>query len=147
MRLALIVCMNILAANVAFANEGVANYCAAFARDDADRTTTQKQDWQKRYDSALQTCTEQFSAVTTAPAPTRKKAVKVVTKPTPVPAKPEKKTAPAPSPPAPVKIRLLKEGTPEWQAYCKSKYVSFNVETGNYLSKTGIERKCLVTAD
>ena len=39
------------------------------------------------------------------------------------------------------------QGSPEWAAYCKKKYVSFNEAKGSYLSKTGIERKCLVTAD
>jgi BA14K-like protein len=41
----------------------------------------------------------------------------------------------------------LQPGSPAWVDYCKRKYVSFNEAKGIYLSKTGIERKCLVTAD
>jgi BA14K-like protein len=128
----------------------VADYCAAFARDHADQRAREKLIWQKHYDNALQTCGEQFSsqepmAVVKKP---KKQAVKVVPdKPKPV-AKAKPAVEPlAPEPKKVASIPNLKSGSPEWVKYCKNKYVSFNEAKGTYLSKTGIERKCLVTAD
>jgi hypothetical protein len=128
----------------------VADYCAAFARDHADKGVREKPIWQKRYDNALQTCGEQFSlqeAVTVTKQP-KKQALKVAEeKPEPIA---KEKTLAVPELPKPKKLASLpnlKAGSPEWVDYCKNKYVSFNEAKGTYLSKTGIERKCLVTAD
>jgi BA14K-like protein len=128
----------------------VADYCAAYARDHADQGAREKLIWQKRYDNALQTCGEQFSLkepVAIAKKP-KKPTVKVVAeKPKPVAVD---ETPVVPDEPKPQKVAAipnLEAGSPEWITYCKNKYVSFNEEKGTYLSKTGIERKCLVTAD
>jgi BA14K-like protein len=128
----------------------VADYCAAYARDHADQGAREKLIWQKRYDNALQTCGEQFSfqepiAVIKKP---KKQVVKAVAeKPKPVLKTKPPSEAPAPQPKKVASIPKLKTGSPEWMKYCKTKYVSFNEAKGTYLSKTGIERKCLVTAD
>jgi cell division septation protein DedD len=132
------------------AKADVADYCAAYARDHADQGAREKPIWQKRYDNALQTCGEQFSLK--EPVAIAKKPVKpvikvVAEKPKPV----EKSETPVePDTAKPKKVAAipnLEAGSPEWVTYCKNKYVSFNEEKGTYLSKTGIERKCLVTAD
>jgi BA14K-like protein len=128
----------------------VADYCAAYARDQADKGVKEKLIWQKRYDNALQTCGEQFSLQEPA-AVAKKPKVNVVKV---APEKPklvvEEKATVEPAAPKPKKLASLpqlKAGSPEWVEYCKNKYVSFNEAKGTYLSKTGVERKCLVTAD
>jgi BA14K-like protein len=128
----------------------VADYCAAYARDHADQGVREKLIWQKRYDNALQTCGEQYSlqepaAIVKKP---RKPTVKVVTeKPKPIEKVKPSVEPEAPEPKKVASIPNLKTGSPEWVKYCKKKYVSFNEAKGTYQSKTGIERKCLVTAD
>ena len=128
----------------------VADYCAAYARDHADQGAREKLIWQKRYDNALQTCGEQFSLK--EPVALEKKSKKpgvklVAEKPKPV-AKAKVDAAPeTPQVQKVASIPKLEPGTPEWIKYCKEKYVSFDEAKGTYLSKTGVERKCLVTAD
>ena len=41
----------------------------------------------------------------------------------------------------------LAPGSAAWLDYCERKYTSFNRAKGTYLSKTGVERKCLITTD
>ena len=134
------------------AQAGVADYCAAYARDFADKVPQQEPQWQHRYDNAEQSCLFRF-AVETNPVVKEKAKAKVVVA--------SKATAPAPRPkakpvvetPAEPEQKVAKAkpnlvpGTPEWVAYCKNKYVSFNEAKGTYQSRTGVERKCLVTAD
>lgn len=152
MRLVSVVCIMCAAAIPATAD--VADYCAAYARDHADQGPREKRIWQKRYDNALNTCGEQFSLqepATVAKKPQKPVVKKVVEKPKPVAksvAKPEPQPEPAVTEPKKVAtLPKLKTGSPEWIKYCKSKYVSFDEAKGTYLSKTGVERKCLVTAD
>jgi BA14K-like protein len=148
MRLVLCVCCIIVSAQSATAD--VPDYCAAYARDHADLGEREKIKWQKRYDNALNNCTVQFSNQDATPAEKKppKPAIKTPeAKPLPTPKEKPKLTA-EPAPPKKLPpVQVLKAGTPEWVKYCKNKYVSFNEATGNYLSKTGVERKCLVTAD
>ncbi len=125
----------------------VGDYCAAYARDFADQIKKQEPQWQHRYDNAEKSCMTRFTSEV-QPTPKVKK-----------PAKPKQVSAPKPSAPvvtpepnpAPEQVARAtakpKPGTPEWTDYCKKKYVSFNETKGTYLSKTGIERKCLVTAE
>jgi hypothetical protein len=132
------------------AQANVGDYCAAYARDFADHVQKQDPQWQHRFDNAESACMLRFTTteqpvVKAKPKKTaaRKPAAAVVTplpepKPEPKP-EPEKQVAKA--------IPKLESGTPEWTTYCKKKYVSFDEKKGTYLSKTGIERKCLVTAD
>jgi hypothetical protein len=136
------------------AHANVPDYCAAYARDFAD-LGKKSDDWQRRHDDAQSSCITRFSAFTTTPVKAKPKP-KVVAASKPAQPKPEPKPEPKPGPkietPPETKvvaksIPKLEAGTPEWLAYCKQKYVSFDESKGTYLSKTGIERKCLVTAD
>jgi BA14K-like protein len=106
-------------------------YCAAYARDFADARSHEKPMWQHKYDIALQACLG-------PPAPTIIKVVK--------PAKPKKVETPiAVDEPLPKPTQLV-AGSEDWNTYCANKYTSFNPKTGTYMSKTGVERKCVVSA-
>jgi BA14K-like protein len=129
----------------------VSEYCAAYARDFADQIQKQEPQWQHRYDNAEKACLSRFTSDVPPIAKVKQKA------------KPKQVTARKPSAPvvtpepvakaeaAPEQIAKavpkLQPGSPEWTDYCKKKYVSFNETKGTYLSKTGIERRCLVTAE
>jgi hypothetical protein len=124
------------------AHADVKDYCAAYARDFADQVQKQTAEWQPRYDNAEASCLQRFSSDVTPPPKAKPKVQKAI------PQKPPK-AAPAPAEEPATKTKALKPetGTPEWLAYCQKKYVSFDAAKGTYLSKTGIERKCLVTID
>ncbi len=131
----------------AFADK--AAYCKAYARDFADQSSPDQTQWQHKYQIAIDACLTKHVAPTTKPmvfrpktknmvpaAPVEKPVVvQAVTKP-PV-AKPVIKPAALPT--------ALVQGSAEWNDYCTKKYVSFNAKTGTYQSKTGVERKCIVT--
>ena len=138
------------------AQAGVADYCAAYARDFADKVMQQGAEWQHRYESAEQSCLLRFAAedrpVTKAKSKTKvvvaSKSEEPITK-AKVKAEPVAEASdvqPQEQQVAKVKPKL-EPGSAEWIAYCKKKYVSFDEAKGTYQSKTGIERKCLVTAD
>lgn len=126
-----------------------AAYCKAYARDFADQSSADQTQWQHKYQIAIDACLTKHVAPTTKPmvfrpktknivpaAPVAKPAVaQAVAKP-PV-AKPVTKPASQPA--------TLVQGSAEWNDYCANKYVSFNAKTGTYQSKTGVERKCVVT--
>ena len=119
----------------------IADYCAAYARDFADRVEKQNPQWQHRYDNAEASCQLRFTSDEKPVVKIKQKAKPVLVK---TPVAPVVTAVPEPQPKT--KAKPL-QGSPEWAAYCKKKYVSFNIVKGSYLSKTGIERKCLVTAD
>ncbi len=129
------------------ARADVTDYCAAYARDFADHVKKQDVEWQTRYDNSEASCLARFSN-DAAPAPMAKpKLQKAISKQPPKvpPAAPVEEQAPA----APIaqSVAKLEPGSAEWTAYCRKKYVSFDASKGTYLSKTGVERKCLVTAE
>jgi hypothetical protein len=147
-----------------YAKANVEAYCEAYAIDFANLSETDEALWQGRRDEARAACLLQYQdapAVVKAkpkrvkPATVAKKEV-VKTQPESVAKagkpKADKVAATAvepevePTAAAPKKPNI-KVGTPEWYDYCDRKYSSFNRKTGKYLSKTGVERKCLVTAD
>jgi hypothetical protein len=134
------------------AHASVEDYCAAYARDIADAVSPKPDDWQRRYDNAEKSCATRYAL----PKPATRKTIKTVKKPDKPPL--PKVKVEAEKVEKPVKqekkekqavraVPLLKEGSPEWVAYCKNKYVSFNEAKGTYTSKTGVERRCLVTAN
>jgi hypothetical protein len=128
-------------------------YCAAYARDFADARTLDKAMWQHKYDIALQSCLTPTKPMVQRVPPAAKKVAEPV-KPAIVkqaePPAPEAKVAEAtadkPATAAP-KQAYLAPGSNAWNDYCAKKYSSFNIKTGTYTSKTGVERKCLVTAN
>lgn len=139
------------------AKADTADYCAAYARDFADAGKRNEAIWQHRFGNAKSACLLQFTAVARVAA--KPKAVipvaakfkadvaasinpeAVLAKPITKPAKKEQV--------AMVKAAGQKPepGSDAWLDYCDNKYASFNRETGTYMSRTGIERRCLVTAD
>ena len=133
------------------AHAAVPDYCAAYARDMADQWDKATPQWQLKFDNAEAACLGRYS--TTAAAPAVKKKLKPpapAAKPRPVkPAVKEKaEVAAAVSPlQEPKVVPKLVAGSPEWIDYCRKKYVSFDEVKGTYQSKTGVERKCLVTAE
>jgi BA14K-like protein len=128
------------------AHANIPDYCAAFARDYADMGE-KSTDWQRRHDDAQSSCITRFSAFAATPVKAKPK-LKVVAVAKPIEAKSEpKKELPPETKIVAKSIPKLETGTAEWISYCKQKYVSFDEGKGTYLSKTGVERKCLVTAD
>ena len=137
------------------------DYCAAYAVDFANAGPEDQGIWQRRFDNASNDCRAQYTAPKSEPvvaAVKAKKPAKVVAAAKP---KPKLKTVVTP---ASIKTKDVKKvaveeivvpaaakkpvpGSPEWLDYCKRKYVSFDEKKGTYLSKSGIERKCLITAD
>ena len=128
------------------AHADVKDYCAAYARDFADHVQKQSAEWQPRYDNAEASCLARFSYDVTPASKTKPKIKKAVSQKPP-------KVAAAPVEEPPSETQTIKPsakpaaGSPEWITYCQKKYVSFDAAKGTYLSKSGIERKCLVTAD
>jgi BA14K-like protein len=89
----------------------------------------------------LQSCIDEpKQAEASVPAAPKKvvvaKAVELVPDPTPAPTPPS----------APKKVAMV-AGSDDWNIYCANKYTSFNPKTGTYMSKTGVERRCVVSAN
>jgi hypothetical protein len=125
------------AASPAFADK--ASYCKAYARDFADQASVDETTFQHKYQIAIDACLAKHAA------PQLKRPQPRVFRP--------KITNNDPAPPLPkpiivapvAKVATLSPGSPEWNDYCAKKYVSFNAKTGTYQSKTGVERKCVVS--
>ena len=107
----------------------VQGHCEAYAKDFANAYVINREDWQKRNDEALAACLLQYQSSKSVSKKPKSKIVAAI---------PEQK---------PEQQKPLVKGTPEWNAYCEKKYVSFNVETGTYIGRSGKERTCLVTAE
>ena len=135
--------MSVLAvlASFAFAVQSSANsqaYCEIFAKDLADGRTTDVDLWQISYRNAFNDCMNQYTAAAPAAAP-KKQLQKQASVPLAAPETSEKAAAV-------VKPKLkLEPGTEAWNEYCAAKYKSFSPDTGNYMSHTGKERRCIVT--
>jgi BA14K-like protein len=129
----------------------VADYCAAFARDEANmRGPSAEPDWQLNYNNADAACMLRFTPATAGQvaAKAKKPAPKPKAKPL-APAQAAKASATAAISPLqePKAVPKLEQGSAAWLAYCKKKYVSFSASKGTYTSKSGVERKCLVTPE
>jgi BA14K-like protein len=108
-------------------------YCAAYARDFADARAKDKVLWQHKYDITLQSCMgDPKPTIERVQAVAKKKPVAKIAEPTPAPV---------------VQIASPVAGSADWNIYCANKYTSFNPKTGTYMSKTGVERKCVVSAN
>ena len=117
-----------------------ASYCQTYARDFADRQSTDKTLQQHKYQIALDACLAKKTSTVKLSKPV----------PPPVVEKPAA-TPVAPAAPKPTVVKAkpadLKEGSPAWNDYCSNKYTSFNADTGMYMSLTGVPRHCLITPD
>ena len=115
------------------------SYCAAYAQDFANAQGKNKENWQHKYEIALQSCLENPTMDRSGSAPQAKKKSKTNMAPIrsaeEIP--PEPKIATTKIKPEP--------GSNDWNAYCAKKYASFNIKTGMYHSLTGVDHKCVVT--
>jgi BA14K-like protein len=119
-------------------------YCQAYATDFANAQAKDQTTWQHKYDISLQGCLEAAKpeklAAPAAPIKPAAPPQKIQVPPVQAQAEavpPEPVAASANGKPAP--------GSDAWNAYCANKYTSFNQATGMYLSRTGVNRKCVVT--
>ena len=155
MRRCVVLCLGLLAlASPALADK--ASYCQAYARDFSDQLAKDKATWQHKYQIALDACLG-------SPKPQVAVPVKVVPVQKP-PVKTQQEAAKAPEPVKPVveaasntdakpvakpEVKVADgepvAGSAAWNEYCARKYTSFNPKTGEYLSHTGVMRRCLVT--
>ncbi len=93
--------------------------------------------WQISYRNAFNDCMNQYTAAAPAAAP-KKQLQKQASVPLAAPETSEKAAAV-------VKPKLkLEPGTEASNEYCAAKYKSFSPDTGNYMSHTGKERRCIV---
>ncbi len=123
------------------------DYCAAYARDFADAKSKTTSIWQHKYDIALTACLAEPQKIEVIKSATVKKPQVKVAAPQNIPPEPVVvKTAPPKIAKTAEtgKSAQLQTNTPAWVEYCTKKYTSFNVKTGTYTSRTGVERKCLV---
>jgi BA14K-like protein len=118
-------------------------YCAAYARDFADVHGKDKTMWQHKYDIAFQACMGQATPQVTKP-PSKPMVARIPESAKKIIKQKKLETAVV-APELPKQTLKLKPGSEDWNTYCANKYTSFNPKTGNYLSKTGVERKCVVS--
>lgn len=132
------------------------DYCKAYAIDFADQTKRDTPFWQQRYSDAEKACLAQFTFANPEEKALPVQAAKPKPKPQPVEASVEAVeaapeavdiSAAAISPPPALKKQKLVEGSVAWFDYCERKYASFDRGKGTYRSFSGVERKCLVTAN
>jgi hypothetical protein len=165
MRILVLVSVCCVAVLSSRAQASVDAYCEAYAIDFANGAETDQALWQQRRDDARAACLLQYrdAPIVVKAKPKRvkpatvAKKVEVEEKPSseaksdrPVPKlkkTAERKVEPKVKPTSASKKPNIKEGTAAWYDYCARKYSSFSRKTGKYVSKTGVERKCLVTAD
>jgi hypothetical protein len=133
------------------------DYCKAYAIDFADQTKRNTPFWDQRFADAEKACLLQYSyegskndekplqVATVKPIP--KPAVKKQPKAVKALGEEVEVAAAAVAPQPSRKKPKLEEGSVAWLDYCDKKYASFNRKTGTYTSRSGVERKCLVTAN
>jgi hypothetical protein len=142
---------------VSAAHADVRSYCAAFARDEADRALNgsailnpktakplSAEDWKVRNQNALADCLALYGEATATETPAAAKPETVK----PAAAKPASKTKVATAKttttkPTGASATALVPGSDAWKDFCAAKYVSFNRDTGTYKSRTGKQRPCV----
>ncbi len=113
----------------------VKSYCEVFSQDFASAKTSDVDEWQASFRSALGDCMAQYAADAKA-APLPKKSAEKVSKKVVV--------VPATSTSRKKRTRILEPGSNAWVAACAAKYSSFDSGTGNYKSRNGKLRRCNV---
>ncbi len=111
------------------------SYCEVFSQDFASAKTSDVDEWQKSFHSALGDCMAQYAAQPKAVPPPRKSVEKVSKKVVVVPATSTSKRK---------RTRILEPGSNAWVAACSAKYASFDSGTGNYKSNSGKLRRCSI---
>jgi BA14K-like protein len=113
----------------------VKSYCEVFSQDFASAKTSDVDEWQLSYRSALGNCMAQYTSES-KPAPSPRKTADKVSKKVVV--------VPVTSTSTKKRTRILAPGSNAWVAACAAKYASFDSGTGNYRSRTGKQRRCSV---
>jgi hypothetical protein len=113
----------------------VKSYCEVFSQDFASAKTSDVDEWQASFRSALGDCMAQYAAGAKAAPPPVKKAAEKVSKKKVV-------VVPATSTSTKKRTRILEPGSNAWVTACSTKYASFDSGTGNYKSRTGKLRRC-----
>ena len=111
------------------------SYCEVFSQDFASAKTSDVDEWQASFRSALGDCLAQYAAGDKAVPLPKKSAEKVSKKVVVVPATSTSRKK---------RMRILEPGSNAWVAACSAKYASFDSGTGNYKSRTGKLRRCSV---
>ncbi len=111
------------------------SYCEVFSQDFASAKTSDVDEWQASFRSALGDCMAQYAAGDKAVPQPKKSAEKVSKKVVVVPATSTSRKK---------RIRILEPGSNAWVAACSAKYASFDSGTGNYKSMNGKLRRCNV---
>jgi hypothetical protein len=111
------------------------SYCEVFSQDFASAKTSDVDEWQKSFHSALGDCMAQYAAGEKAEPQPKKSAEKVSKKVVVVPATSTSQKR---------RMRILEPGSNAWVAACSAKYASFDSGTGNYKSRNGKLRRCNV---
>ena len=111
------------------------SYCEVFSQDFASAKTSDVDEWQKSFRSALGDCMAQYATDTKAAPPPNKSVEKVSKKIVVVPATSTSRKK---------RVRILEPGSNAWVAACSAKYASFDSGTGNYKSMNGKLRRCNV---
>jgi hypothetical protein len=114
----------------------VKSYCEVFSQDFASAKTSNVDEWQTSFRSALGDCMAQYAPGAKAVPPPKKIAEKKVSKKVVV--------VPATSTSRKKRTRILEPGSSAWVAACSAKYTSFDSGTGNYKSNTGKQRRCSI---
>ena len=115
----------------------VKSYCEVFSQDFASAKTSDVDEWQESFRSALGDCMAQYAAGgKTEPPPKKTAEKKKVSKKVLV--------VPATSTSRKKRTRILEPGSNAWVAACSAKYASFDSGTGNYKSMNGKLRRCNV---
>lgn len=113
----------------------VKSYCEVFSQDFASAKTSDVDEWQASFRSALADCMAQYAADAKSAPPPKKSAEKISKKVVVVPATSTSRKK---------RTRILEPGSNAWVAACAAKYASFDSGTGNYRSRNGKLRRCSV---
>jgi hypothetical protein len=132
------------------------DYCKAYAIDFADGTKRDTPFWDQRFADAEKACLLQYSYEGGFSKEKFEQVAKAKPKPKPIvevqakaveaaAAEVDVAAAVVNAKPARKKAKP-EEGSVAWLDYCEKKYASFNRKKGTYISRSGVERKCLVTS-
>jgi hypothetical protein len=114
-------------------------FCERVAKDFANASSSDVDQWLTDYRTSLGSCLGQQSTAAKADAPAEKAVRKIAKKIVIAPANASdvvsgKRT-----------MTLSPPGSIAWNSYCAAKYASFNKVTGFYKSRNGRERRCSET--
>jgi Tfp pilus assembly protein PilE len=114
-------------------------FCERVAKDFANASSSDVDQWLIDYRTSLGNCIGQQNAAAKADAPVEKAVRKIARKIVIAPANASDEVARKRT------MTLSPPGSIAWNNYCAAKYASFNRLTGFYTSRNGKERRCSET--